>query len=148
MSSRFMGRLDRIEQQLCPSRVIVYSAPDNASEAEHERLLNIAAVEAGIGANDLLEPRARLLPEEKLEALLLAGDENAVARLLKEESVGIAEERRRYLMTAAVRRDRDLVDHLRDLYAGECQICGWAPRTQYGAEICEAHHVHWLSRGG
>ena len=39
-------------------------------------------------------------------------------------------------------------DQLRDLYAGECQICGWAPRTHYGAEICEAHHVRWLSRGG
>ena len=54
MSSRFMGRLDCIEQQLSPRRVIVYSAPDNASEAEHERLLNIAAGEAGIGPNDLV----------------------------------------------------------------------------------------------
>ena len=54
MTYRFMGRLDRIEQQLCPSRVIVYTAPDKASEAEHERLLNIAAGEAGIGPNDLV----------------------------------------------------------------------------------------------
>ena len=54
MTSRFRGRLDRIEQQLCPSRVIVYSAPDNASGAERERLLNIAAGEAGIGSNDLV----------------------------------------------------------------------------------------------
>ena len=54
MTSRFRGRLECIEQQLCPSRVIVYSAPDNASEAERERLLNIAAGEAGIGANDLV----------------------------------------------------------------------------------------------
>ena len=54
MTSRFRGRLDRIEQQLCPSRVIVYSAPDNASEAERKRLLNIAAGEAGIGPNDLV----------------------------------------------------------------------------------------------
>ena len=54
MTSRFRGRLDRIEQQLSPSRVIVYTAPDNASEAEHERLLNIAAGEAGIGSNDLV----------------------------------------------------------------------------------------------
>ena len=98
------------------------------SEADHLRLLAYAE-------NLPLEPRARLLPEERLEALLLAGDENAVARLLHDEPAGIAEERRRYLMLEAVRRDRDLVDHLRDLYAGECQICGWAPRTQYGAEI-------------
>ena len=95
-----------------------------------------------------LEPRARLLPEERLEALLLAGDENAVARLLQDEPVGIAEERRRYLMTTVVRRDRDLVEQLRDIYAGECQICAWAPRRSYGTELCEAHHVRWLSRGG
>jgi 5-methylcytosine-specific restriction enzyme A len=95
-----------------------------------------------------LEPRARLLPEEKLEGLLEAGDRDAVALLLQDEPVGIAEERRRYLMTAAFRRDRDLVEQLRDLYAGECQICAWAPRRSYGAELCEAHHVRWLSRGG
>ena len=48
MTSRFMGRLDRIEQQLCPSRVIVYTAPDKASEAEHERRRNIAAGRRGL----------------------------------------------------------------------------------------------------
>src|SRR5262249_21885785 len=95
-----------------------------------------------------LEPRARLLPEERLEALLLAGDENAVAGLLRDEPAGIADERRRYLMTEIIRRDRDLVERLRDLYGGECQICGWAPRRSYGTELCEAHHVRWLSRGG
>jgi hypothetical protein len=52
------------------------------------------------------------------------------------------------LMTEVARRDRDLVEHLRKLYAGECQICEWAPRCSYGAELCEAHHVRWLSRGG
>ena len=95
-----------------------------------------------------LEPRAQLLPEERLEALLLAGDENAVATLLREEPAGIAEERRQYLMTEVARRDRDLVEQLRELYAGECQICGWAPRRSYKTELCEAHHVRWLSRGG
>jgi 5-methylcytosine-specific restriction enzyme A len=39
------------------------------------------------------ESRARLLPEERLEALLLAGDEDAVARLLRDEPAGIAEQR-------------------------------------------------------
>jgi hypothetical protein len=95
-----------------------------------------------------LEPRARLVPEERLEALLLAGDGDAVARLLRDEPSGLAEERRRYLMIGAVQRDRDLVLNLRDLYDGTCQICRWAPRTNYGADICEAHHVRWLSRGG
>ena len=94
------------------------------------------------------EPRARLLPEERLEALLLAGDENAVSSLLQNEPSGLAEERRQYLLTEVVHRDRSLVEQLRDLYAGECQICGWAPRRNYGTELCEAHHVRWLSRGG
>jgi hypothetical protein len=111
------------------------------SEADHLRLLDYAKALP-------LEPRARLLPEERLEALLQAGDEDAVARLLQDEPAGIAEERRRYLMTEVARRDRNLVEQLRDLYAGECQICGWAPLSRYGAELCEAHHVHWLSRGG
>ena len=95
-----------------------------------------------------LEPGARLLPEERLEALLLAGDEQAVARLVQDEPAGIAEERKRYLMTEVVRRDRNLVEQLRDLYEGQCQICGWSPRKTYGTELCEAHHVRWLSRGG
>jgi hypothetical protein len=95
-----------------------------------------------------LEPRARLVPEERLEALLLAGDDAAVARLLRDESSGLAEERRRYLMIAAGRRDRELVSQLRNLYDGACQICRWAPRASYGTDICEAHHVRWLSRGG
>ena len=51
-------------------------------------------------------------------------------------------------MTEVVRRDRDLVGQLRELYLGECQICAWAPLRIYGAELCEAHHVRWLSRGG
>lgn len=45
------------------------------SETDHIRLLAYAEALP-------LELRARLLPEEKLEALLLAGDEDAVARLL------------------------------------------------------------------
>jgi len=109
--------------------------------ADHSRLLAYAEALP-------LEPRARLLPEERLEALLLAGDEEAVARFLHDEPAGIADERRRYLMTEVVRRDRDLVEQLRHLYDGECQICGWAPRRSYGTELCEAHHVRWLSRGG
>jgi hypothetical protein len=111
------------------------------SEADHIRLLDYAKALPA-------EPRARLLPEERLEALLLAGDENAVAKLLRDEPVGIAEERRHYLMTEVARRDRNLVEQLRNLYEGECQICGWAPRLNYGRELCEAHHVRWLSRGG
>lgn len=95
-----------------------------------------------------LEPRARLLPGERLEALLLAGDETTVSRLLVDEPAGIADERRRYLISRVVRRDHDLVEQLREIYRGCCQLCGWSPRSTYSAELCEAHHVRWLSRGG
>lgn len=43
------------------------------------------------------EPRARLIPEERLEALLLTGDEDAVERLVLTEGAGLADERQRYL---------------------------------------------------
>ena len=118
-----------------------HAAVRPVGNAEHLRLLGYAKALP-------LEPRARLLPEEKLEALLLAGDEAAVAQFLRDEPAGIAESRRRYLMSEATHRDRGLVEKLRDLYEGECQICGWAPRRQYDEELCEAHHVRWLSRGG
>ena len=111
------------------------------SDADHVRLLSYTE-------RLPLEPRARLLPEERLEAVLLSGDEDAVSRLLIDEPAGIADRRRRYLLTDAVRRDRDLVEQLREMYFGECQICGWAPRRSYGTELCEAHHIRWLSRGG
>jgi hypothetical protein len=118
-----------------------YAAVRPIENAQHLRLLAYAEAIP-------LEPRARLLPEERLEALLLAGDEEAVSQFLKDEPAGIAESRRRYLMSEVARRDRGLVEQLRHLYEGECQICGWAPRRQYNEELCEAHHVRWLSRGG
>lgn len=113
--------------------------------ADHARL-------AAYARRLLPEPRARLLPEERLEALLVSGDEASVARLLRDEPSGLAEERRRYLLGQAAQgalgRDRRLTLELRDLYGGSCQLCGWAPRREYGADLCEAHHVRWLSRGG
>lgn len=109
--------------------------------ADHQALRNYSKTLA-------LEPRARLLPEERLEAMLMSGDEEAVARLLVDEPAGIVEERRRYLMSRAIQRDRQLVEELREIYRGRCQVCGWSPRDRYATELCEAHHVRWLSRGG
>jgi len=114
-------------------------------EADHARLADYARHLSP-------EPRARLLPEERLEALMLSGDEDAVAQLLRDEPSGLAEERRRYLLSQVTLggsgRDRRLILQLRDLYDGACQLCGWAPRRCYGADICEVHHLRWLSRGG
>lgn len=95
-----------------------------------------------------LEPRARLLPEEQLEARVLSGDPDAVAQLLHQEPAGLAAERRQYLYRAAPTRSRALVKDLRSLYDGACQVCAWQPAHRYGHELCEAHHAQWLSRGG
>lgn len=95
------------------------------SESDHLRLLDYAKTLP-------LEPRARLLPEERLEALLQAGDEDAVTRLLQDEPAGIAEERRRYLMTEVVRRDRDLVEQLRNLYGGSVKSAAGLRGTATG----------------
>ncbi|MGE0256982.1 MAG: HNH endonuclease [Alphaproteobacteria bacterium] len=40
------------------------------------------------------------------------------------------------------------MNELRRLYEGRCQLCLWQPRKTYGEELCEAHHVRWLARGG
>ena len=100
-------------------------------------------------ARDLpLEPHARILPEEKLEAALLLQDPLAVENLILKEHAGIAEERRAYLYSQAPSRNHRLVEELQDLYEGQCQICLWHPRQHYGHSLCHGHHIHWLSRGG
>ena len=95
-----------------------------------------------------LEPRAHLLPEEELEARILLGDSDAVNSLITAEDSGIADERRRYLFEEAPRRNPHHAKNLRKLYGGMCQLCGWNPKSLYRQDLCEAHHVHWLSRGG
>lgn len=95
-----------------------------------------------------LEPRARILPEERLEAALLLGDEKTVESLILKESPGIAERRQEYLFKQAPTRNRQLVTDLQNLYAGQCQICLWNPHMRYDKGLCHGHHLQWLSRGG
>ena len=95
-----------------------------------------------------LEPRARILPEDRLEALALLGDRVAVENLVREEQPGISQTRRQYLYREVPVRNPRLADKLQDLYEGHCQICQWHPREQYGVNLCQAHHIQWLSRGG
>ena len=66
----------------------------------NHQILSIAA------KNLELETRARLLPEEKLEASLLLGDEQTIEELLQEEKSGIAEKRRQYLYRQAPTRNK------------------------------------------
>lgn len=94
------------------------------------------------------EPRAHILPEERLEAAVLYGDREAVEALVRDEKPGVAEERRTYLYEAAPTRNRQLAQELQRLYEGRCQLCLWDPLDAYAHTLCHAHHVHWLSRGG
>lgn len=96
----------------------------------------------------LLEPRSRLLSEERLEANLQSGDESSTRALIEHEGHVLSEERRRYLMSQSIRRSRSLVESLRERYAGRCQLCGWSPRAIYRSDLCEGHHLRWLGRGG
>jgi hypothetical protein len=95
-----------------------------------------------------LEPRARILPEEQLEANLLLGNEDAVRSFIQEETAGIAQQRREYLFRQAPTRNKTLVRDLQRLYDGKCQVCLWNPRGTYGESLCHGHHIQWLSRGG
>ena len=95
-----------------------------------------------------LEPRARLLPEERLEAYLLLGDPENVEKLIVKEQPGLAEKRKLYLYKQAPARDRRLVEELQELYKGQCQICMWHPQKHYGHLLCHGHHILWISRGG
>ena len=94
------------------------------------------------------EPRARILPEERLEAALLLGDSDAVYNMVREEKPGVAEERQKYLYQQAPSRNQALAKELQSLYNGRCQLCRWDPRDEYSRYLCHAHHIHWLSRGG
>ena len=95
-----------------------------------------------------LEPRARILPEERLEAILLLGSPDEVEQLVREEHPGIAEYRRAYLYGQAPRRNPRLVAELQEMYEGRCQLCLWHPSQHYRYQLCHAHHIQWLSRGG
>lgn len=95
-----------------------------------------------------LEPRAKILPEEELEATIYSGDEQAIRNLILRATSGIAEQRQEYLFRQAPTRNRKLVQDLHELYQGKCQLCLWDPKNEYGESLCHGHHLHWLSRGG
>ena len=111
------------------------------TDADHTVLL---AASKGLAE----EPRARLLPEERLEAAVLLGDREGVEDMIREEKPGVAEARQAYLYESAPTRNRQLAAELQRLYGGRCQVCLWDPHDAYGHALCHAHHLQWLSRGG
>jgi 5-methylcytosine-specific restriction protein A len=95
-----------------------------------------------------LELRARLLPETNLEQALDTGSTEEVQRLLQHTPNGLARARMEYLYARAPTRSRKFATNLHELYSGRCQICLWNPCENYGSNLCQGHHIHWLSRGG
>ncbi len=43
------------------------------------------------------------------------------------------------------RYDRSVVQLLRRLYGGACQICQWSARTPFGVDVSEGHHIRPFS---
>lgn len=82
-----------------------------------------------------------------LELGIARSDTPYLDRLLSSEHA-FGPDRRFTLLCEVPVRSRGLVERLRELYAGRCQLCLWEPTRVYGAELCEAHHLQWLSRGG
>lgn len=96
----------------------------------------------------LEEPRAHLLPEEELEAVIYAGNAKVTEKLVREQTNGLSEARRRTITREVPDRNRSLVERLRTMYNGQCQVCKWNPVDEYSEHLCEGHHIQWLSRGG
>ena len=91
---------------------------------------------------------ANRISEENLESKLLYGQSEDLQSLVEEEAVGLSPKQQKYLFTQAPQRNRQFAEELQALYAGRCQICGWDPLLIYGFQLCHAHHIQWLSRGG
>jgi 5-methylcytosine-specific restriction enzyme A len=91
--------------------------------------------------------RVAFYPEDAFEARLIHGD---AARQMVISEAGVAHNRRmRYLYESLnPTRARRHAIWLQERYAGKCQICLYDPVERYGHQICHAHHIQWLSRGG
>lgn len=99
--------------------------------------------------NYALEKRAdNKISEQDLEDKLLYGKPQDIQILVEEEAIGLSLKQQQYLFTQAPLRNRQFVEELQALYAGRCQICQWDPISIYGFNLCHAHHIQWLSRGG
>jgi hypothetical protein len=112
------------------------------SAAAHHRL--------GAYASELaLEPRAQLCPEPVLESIVADPADPGIASLLQIARHHLAVWRVAEFGSDALRTTfRDAAQLLRERYQGRCQLTGWDPRRDLGLDLCEVHHVRWLSRGG
>ncbi|MBL8604923.1 MAG: HNH endonuclease [Myxococcales bacterium] len=93
------------------------------------------------------EPRAYALVDEMALEETLRERPPELGPMLTRTHRGVSDATRARL-TSAVSRNRDLVLELRALYQGRCQLCAFDPGTLYAVDLCEAHHIVYLSRGG
>jgi hypothetical protein len=70
--------------------------------------------------------------------------DGAAALAVTEEDTPTRREYRREMVV----RNRALVGDLKRLYGGCCQMSGEVPLNGMAGDITEAHHIHWLTRGG
>ena len=94
-----------------------------------------------------IEERARAVPDEiKLERAL-ASEPSELETMLRNDALAYSSSRRAELV-GSYSRNRQLVEDLKGIYAGRCQLCGFDSPTLYSAESAEAHHIIYRSRGG
>ena len=98
-------------------------------------------VKSLIGADDennedasiiLSVPESDQISEEELERIINYTDPSAQITL--DSHVGT---HRVY--------NRSIVNQLKKLYRGSCQICGTNPVAEFNVNICEAHHIEYFS---
>ena len=100
-------------------------------------------------ARDLpLEPRAHGVNEEQLELLLARPQPEVITETIYTLPGGMSAARRRTIVRDVAVRSRANVEDLRTLYRGRCQVCEWESRAAHSVDVCEGHHLQWLSRGG
>ncbi len=107
-----------------------------------------SAMLAQVAAQLAPDPRARLYQEERFAALAATGDNEGVAGLLTADGDTALQARNEYLYGPQRAVTRRRTGELRERYQDRCQLCGWSGLERYQHAVCEAHHLHWLSRGG
>lgn len=73
------------------------------------------------------------ITEEEIEALFNAEDDTA-GFLYKEE------------LRKVRKLNKQIIDNLKKIYRGECQLCGQKLGEEYGKEIVQAHHIEYFSK--
>lgn len=93
-----------------------------------------------------LEPRAHNPDEEHIERIVAGAVPDDLSTISYELTGGMSTRRRQWILRDV--RSRAHASDLRTMYRGRCQLCGWESRSEHAVDVCEAHHLQWLSRGG